>query len=106
MTGPALDRRLASEGLEAEPWSNGPGVAYPVHTHDYDKVIVVAAGSIEFRLVERGEQVDLVVGDRLELPAGTAHGATVGSGGVTCLEAHRPVGSLGREPRWRRAGDW
>ena len=29
------------------------------------------------------------VGDRLELPAGVAHNASVGPEGVVCLEAHR-----------------
>jgi hypothetical protein len=38
--------------------------------------------------------VNLATGDRLELPAGTMHGATVGSDGVECLEAHLPAGSL------------
>jgi quercetin dioxygenase-like cupin family protein len=101
-----LGQRLAAEGLDAQPWSNGPGAVYGVHRHDFDKVIVVAAGTIGFHLVERGERVDLALGDRLELPAGTAHGATVGSSGVTCLEAHRPSGSLPDGPRRLNAGDW
>lgn len=106
MTDEPLERRLASDGLDAHPWSNGPGVVYGVHRHDFDKVIVVAVGSIRFDLVERGERVDLGPGDRLELPAGTAHGATVGSAGVTCQEAHRPAGTLPDEPRRLIAGDW
>ncbi len=101
-----LERRLVAEGLDAYPWSNGPGAVYGVHRHDFDKVIVVALGSIEFDLVERGERVDLTPGDRLELPAGTAHGATVGSAGVTCLEAHRRAGTGPDEPRRLSAGDW
>ncbi len=106
MTTSTLEQRLAWEGLDAHPWSNGPGVVYPVHSHDYDKVIVVVAGSIEFRLAATGSRADLGPGDRLELPAGTAQGATVGTSGVTCLEAHRPTGWLPPEPRSRRAADW
>jgi hypothetical protein len=34
--------------------------------------------------------VRLVCGDRLDLPAGTPHAATVGPNGVTCWEAARP----------------
>jgi hypothetical protein len=34
----------------------------------------------------------------LDLPADTLHGADVGSGGVTCLEAHLPAGALPAEP--------
>jgi quercetin dioxygenase-like cupin family protein len=98
--------RLADEGLAAHTWSNGPGERYAVHAHDYDKVIVVARGSIVFGLSASGERVELAAGDRLELPAGTAHGADVGPGGVTCLEAHRPAGSLPPGPRRHSAGDW
>jgi hypothetical protein len=56
-------------------------------------------------LGDRREPVVLEVGDRLELPAGTRHDALVGSGGVSCLEAHAPAGSLPRLIR-RAAGTW
>ena len=49
--------------------------------------------------------IDLEVGDRLDLPAGTRHDAVVGRDGVTCLEAHAPAGSL-EELRRRAAGTW
>ncbi len=98
--------RLAAEGLAAQAWSNGPGDKYPTHDHDYDKVIVAVVGSIVFGLPASGQQLDLEAGDRLELPAGTAHDASVGPVGVTCLEAHRPAGSLPAGPRRRPAGGW
>jgi quercetin dioxygenase-like cupin family protein len=89
---------LESEGLTAETWGNRPLERYGEHRHAYDKVLVCAAGSIAFRLRELGRDVALVAGDRLELPAGTLHGADVGEDGVTCLEA-LPAGSLGDEPQ-------
>ena len=47
MTEPsALRARLIAEGLDPGAWSNGPGDRYATHEHGYDKVIVVAAGSI------------------------------------------------------------
>ena len=49
--------------------------------------------------------MDLVAGDRLELPAGTRHDAIVGPAGVTMLEAHLPAGGV-PEPRRRSAGTW
>ena len=61
-------------------------------------------GAITFHLTELGRDVELRAGDRLELPAGTLHGATVGRAGVTCLEAHLPAGTLGAEPRHLDAG--
>ena len=90
----ALRTRLAAEGLDPGAWSNGPGDRYAAHDHGYDKVIVVASGSIRFGLPDRGVAIDLDEGDRLALPAGISHDATVGPGGVTCLEAHLPAGSL------------
>ena len=103
-----LAARLRAEGLDPGGWSNGPGDRYAAHDHGYDKVIVVERGSIRFGL--RGTDttdtaVDLTAGDRLELPAGTSHDAVVGSGGVACLEAHRPAGTLDRVVR-RAAGTW
>jgi uncharacterized protein YjlB len=97
--------RLRAEGLDPAPWSNGPGDRYGAHDHGYDKVIVVASGSIDFGLPDRGETVAIGQGDRLELPAGTRHDAVVGSMGVTCLEAHLPAGRLAAVAR-RAAGEW
>ena len=78
-------------------------IATRSHDHGYDKVIVVEAGSIRFGL-DAGS-VELAEGDRLELVAGTAHDAVVGPGGVTCLEAHLPQGSLLATAR-HAAGTW
>jgi uncharacterized protein YjlB len=99
----ALRARLIAEGLDPGAWSNGPGDRYGSHDHSYDKVIVVAAGSIRFGLADGA--VDLEAGDRLELPAGIAHDAVVGPSGVTCLEAHLAAGSLPAHVR-RSAGTW
>lgn len=94
----ALLARLAADGMPAQAWGNGPGDRYGVHEHGYDKVLVAASGSITFHLPDLGRSVTLEAGDRLDLPAGTAHGATVGSQGVTCLEAHLGRGTLHGEP--------
>ena len=99
----ALRARLLAEGLDPGAWSNGPGDRYGSHDHGYDKVIVVAEGSIQFGLA--GGPIDLAAGDRLELPAGIAHDAVVGPSGVTCLEAHLATGSLPASTR-RAAGSW
>ena len=100
-----LAARLRAEGLGPSSWSNGPGDRYAAHDHAYDKVIVVADGSIAFGLPDLGRTVDLAPGDRLELPAGTRHDALVGRAGVTCLEAHLPAGRLAAVEH-RAAGAW
>jgi len=103
----SYEAALRAEGLVPYSWSNGPGDRYEPHSHGYDKVLVAVAGSITFLLSERSRDRDVVLemGDRLELPAGTVHGATVGSRGVTCLEAHLAAGTLATEPRLLPATD-
>ena len=101
-----LAARLRAEGLDPAPWSNGPGDVYGAHSHGYDKVLVCARGSIDFGLPRSGLTIRLEVGDRLDLPAGTEHDALVGPAGVTCLEAHRPAGTLPAGPVRRAAGNW
>lgn len=81
------------ESLQREPhtysrWSNGPADIYATHSHDYDKLLVCLRGSITFTLPATGESIELAAGDRLALPAQTAHGARVGPDGVECAEAH------------------
>ena len=99
----ALRARLIEEGLEPGAWSNGPGDRYAKHDHAYDKIIVVAAGSIQFGLSDGPRE--LAAGDRLELVAGTEHDALVGRAGVTCLEAHLPAGSVDATSV-RASGTW
>jgi uncharacterized protein YjlB len=105
-----LETRLRAEGLEPSSWSNGPGDVYAGHVHDYDKVLVVASGSIRFALTGRDpgstRAVEMSPGDRLDLPAGTTHDAVVGARGVTCLEAHLPAGALDPAPVRRPADGW
>jgi hypothetical protein len=97
---------LRAEGLDPGSWSNGPGDVYAPHAHGFDKVLVVARGSIDFGLPDLARSVALASGDRLDLPAGTRHDARVGPDGVTCLEAHLPAGTLAAGPVRRPAGSW
>src|SRR4051794_6651157 len=80
---------LKRESLSAYEWSNGPGEFYTEHSHSYAKVIYVVRGSITFHLRPTGTDLTLSEGDRLDLPPGVSHSATMGPEGVTCLEAHR-----------------
>lgn len=86
-----LRQLYAAEGMTPYRWSNGPHDRYQAHRHAFHKVIYVLSGSITFGLPEEGpgESVTLMAGDRLDLPAGVLHDATVGSNGVVCLEGHQ-----------------
>jgi mannose-6-phosphate isomerase-like protein (cupin superfamily) len=85
-----LERSLAEEGLrDPRWWSNVAGDTYGWHDHPYHKVLYCAEGGITFHL--RDGDVELGVGDRLDIEPGTEHAATVGPVGVTCVEAPRPA---------------
>lgn len=80
----AMEAALREEGFAPFRWSNAAGYHYAPHDHDYDSVIVCTAGSITFHV--DGRDLGLRPGDRLDLPAGVKHAATVGPDGVECLE--------------------
>ena len=80
---------LRAEGSSApRRWSNGPGDRYGRHDHPYHKVLFCLEGSIVFHL-DDGD-VELRAGDRIDLPPGTLHAATVGPAGCDCIEGSRP----------------
>jgi AraC-like ligand binding domain len=82
---------LAAFGSEAcgapRSWANGPGDRYGRHEHAFHKVLFCLEGSIVFH-TDVGD-VELTAGDRLDLEPGTAHAATVGTQGCSCIEASR-----------------
>lgn len=78
---------FSEEGLDPHTWSNGPGFVYDEHSHPYRKVLICTAGSIVFHTPDGN--ISLRPGERMDLPAGTPHSATVGPRGVICMEAAR-----------------
>ena len=80
----SIEESLRHEADDVYGWSNGPGDRYPPHAHAYTKILYCVTGSIEFSLDDR--VIQLNAGDRMVLPAGTAHTATVGSGGCAFVE--------------------
>lgn len=76
---------LRAAGLTPRTWSNGPGDRYGWHQHSYHKVLHCTAGGITFHTPDG--DVQLAAGDRLDIEPETAHAATVGDQGVTCVEA-------------------
>ena len=79
---------FAAEGCTSpHSWANGPGDRYGRHAHPFHTVLFCLSGSIVFH-TDEGD-VELAAGDRLDLPAGTGHAATVGPRGCECVEASR-----------------
>jgi quercetin dioxygenase-like cupin family protein len=89
--GDARERALAAFDAEGcsppRSWGNRPGDTYARHEHGYHKVLFCLEGSIVFHL-DDGD-VELAAGERLDLPPGTAHAASVGPEGCECVEASR-----------------
>jgi mannose-6-phosphate isomerase-like protein (cupin superfamily) len=81
----ALEAFSAEGCSTARSWANGPGDTYGRHQHPRAKVLFCLAGSIVFQ-TDDGDAA-LSAGDRLDLPAGTGHAATVGPDGCECVEA-------------------
>jgi mannose-6-phosphate isomerase-like protein (cupin superfamily) len=80
---------LRREGCSApRAWSNGPRDRYDWHKHDDHKVLFCLEGRIVF-YIDDGD-VAWHAGDRLDLPPGTKHPATVGAQGCRCMEATKP----------------
>jgi quercetin dioxygenase-like cupin family protein len=73
---------------EPRSWANGPGDRFGRHEHRRAKVLFCLEGSIVFH-TDDGDVV-MEAGDRLDLPAGTPHAATVGAAGCACVEAWGP----------------
>jgi hypothetical protein len=65
-----LESWFRTQGLAAWWWTNRPGDTYGWHDHPYHKVLAC---------------------QRLDIEPGTEHAATVGSDGVTCVEAPTPA---------------
>ena len=81
----SVEAKLRAEADHCYQWSNGAGAVYAIHDHPYRKILYVAKGSITFS-PEGRSPIEMRAGDRIDLPAGTAHGAVVGPEGVTCWE--------------------
>jgi cupin superfamily acireductone dioxygenase involved in methionine salvage len=85
MTREEIKQAFADEGLSPHSWSNSACYFYQEHSHDYDKVLYCVQGGVTFHL--KDGDVVLHPGERIDIPAGTAHSATVGPDGVECMEA-------------------
>jgi len=82
-----IEAGLHAEGLTPHSWSHGAAFSYGRHVHGDHKVLVCVSGSIVFH-TDAGD-VALGPGDRMEIPSGVGHAATVGGDGVECVEAYR-----------------
>ncbi len=81
-----LQRIFVTKQIAAERWAAEAFEPFPEHSHDYDKRLWCAEGSIRFSVGD--QQFSLQPGDALDLPAGKVHSAVAGISGCVCYEAH------------------
>ncbi len=70
-----LQRMLHAEGLEFDLYSDSPGTKYGRHKHSFDDFIVIVSG--QMKIITDAQEWTMKPGDRLNLPANTAHSAVV-----------------------------
>jgi mannose-6-phosphate isomerase-like protein (cupin superfamily) len=87
MTREEIEKVFADEGLSPYSWSNRANHLYEAHSHNYDKVLYCVEGEVTFHMSDG--DILLHPGQRVDIPAGTRHAATVGPHGVECMEAPR-----------------
>ena len=80
-----LELTFKKRSLEFYAFSNGAGYHYAEHSHDYNKFLVMARGSMKW--VIAGKEEILSPGDAVILPRNTGHEVTVLED-CECLEAH------------------
>ena len=84
-SGEELQLMFKNRNLDFYGFSNRSGYRYAGHSHDYDKFLVMAKGTMNW-IIEGKEEI-LGAGDAVILPKGTIHEVLVLSD-CECLEAH------------------
>lgn len=85
----ALRADLAAQGYQVITWQSDAAEGFPPHMHIYPELMWVLAGSLTVILPADDRLLELLPGDRVELPAGLVHGTMAGADGVTYLIATR-----------------
>src|SRR5947209_1466652 len=83
----SIVEELSSVDHEAEVWSFQPRHQLDWHAHAAAKTVFCVRGHVVFHTA--AGDIDMRPGDRLDIPAGAMHAATVSDNGVTCIETQR-----------------
>lgn len=83
----SIRERLNSEGYGVVMWRIEPATGYPPHAHIYPETMWVIAGSLTVVLPADGRLIELLPGDRIEMPQGLLHGIMAGADGAAYLLA-------------------
>lgn len=79
-----LEHDLHAEGFRhTYIWQDGPGAAYPDHTHAVETAHIILEG--EMTLTMAGHTQTYRAGERCDVPAGAVHAACMGPSGCRYL---------------------
>ena len=84
-----LRARLTADGYQAVKWASEPATGYPPHAHIYPELLWLISGSLTVILTAEKRLLELVAGDRIEIPRGLSHGTMAGADGAVYLLATR-----------------
>ncbi|MCU0508611.1 MAG: cupin domain-containing protein [Anaerolineae bacterium] len=81
--------RLTSEGYGVVKWNSEGATGYGPHAHIYPETMWVIEGSVTVALPTDGRLIELLPGDRIEIPQGVLHAVVAGAEGAAYLLATR-----------------
>jgi quercetin dioxygenase-like cupin family protein len=84
-----LRARLVEAAYGVVRWANEPATGYPPHAHIYPELLWLISGSLTVILPAEKRMLELMPGDRIEMPQGMVHGTMAGADGAVYLLATR-----------------
>ena len=84
-----IRERLIAEGYGVVRWTSEPSTGFQPHAHIYPETMWVVSGTLTVILPTDGRLLELLPGDRIEVPQGVLHGVMAGAEGATYLLATR-----------------
>jgi quercetin dioxygenase-like cupin family protein len=84
-----LRERLSAEGYGVVKWHSDSARGYGPHAHIYPETMWVFEGSVTVALPAEGRLIELLPGDRIEIPQGVLHAVVAGAEGAAYLLATR-----------------
>jgi len=85
----SIRERLTAEGYGVVMWRIEPATGYPPHAHIYPETMWVIEGNLTVVLPADARLIELLPGDRIEMPQGQLHGIMAGADGAAYLLATR-----------------
>lgn len=81
--------RLTAEGYGVVKWNSEAATGYGPHAHIYPEMLWMLEGSVTLALPADGRLIELLPGDRIEIPQGVLHAVIAGAEGAAYLMATR-----------------